>query len=1231
MFSLVRQSWRSWRGATGVALLAASALAAGIGAATAIYTVVDAVMLKPLPYRDGDRFVALFSAETNDPEHYGSLISKDARAYQDRATSFDAFGWFRESSKNLTFAGEPHHVKGVAVTATLVQQLGANPSLGQWFRDDSGVVISSGLWRELGRDQTIVGKPLTLDGRRYTVSGVMPAGFHLPVVGVTSAGLRTDVWMALDVNENAGGAYVAYARRRPSASFSQADADVKRIAAQIAAADPVGHRGYTARLFDLRETVVKDIRPTLMLLVAAAGLLFLITCANAAGLLLARSVSRARETAVRVAVGARRAQLAAVFIAESLPVALAGALGGLILSLTLTPAIVTMAADYLPRADEVSVDWRVMIFLLAAALLATALSAIAPLWQAMRTAPSEALGDGARASAGTRSRRISQSLVVAEIALAFALLAASAQLIIHLRGLSRTPPGFDANQLLTFGLSVPGDSSRRVLFQRRVADALRAIPGTSEVAFTNHLPMDGCCFGTRIYPDGRAVSDTEETRTSVVSVSPEFFRVLRIPLRRGRLLTDQDLNDTQIFAVINEAAARRYWGDQNPVGARGRVGSSRGDPLEVVGVVGEVKNDGPGNHTVPEFYILSPISGDETVEYVVRSATSPAALVPEIRRAIRTLDPEQPIHDVRTMRAIVAESMTLERAGTFLTTFFAAAALLLATLGVYGVMSYSVRQRTAEIGTRMAVGATGRDVVALVLGGGGRMAAYGVLLGGLAAVGGLIALSRALGINELGPAPFVYSTAIIATVTLVGSALPAWRASLVSPMVAIRGETASILREAGKQVGRTVRELSQTTAAAIVPLGTLISELAASLRQVSTVSDATKTALAAMKDRVHATSVMLLEKTSATEYRDGHFSIPANGILLERLKHYPHALALTEGDFDAWQRWARELRPQHTAEIERLAGSGARLAVPLRTKNEIVGVMLLGAPVGRDGYSDQEKELLSHAGDVFALMLENGRLTDRAVEQEKLRRDLALAAEVQRRLLPPEPPRSDTVTLTAFTLPARSVGGDYYDFIDLGSDGIGVAIADVSGKGVAAALVMSVVQASLRVISSDRSVTVSQLASRMNGFLHQSTGANKYATFFYAQITEGARRLRYVNAGHNPPYLVRRSRGGVEIAELAVGGTVLGLFPAVPFEEATIDLCPGDILVAFTDGVTEAMNAAGDEFGEDRLKELLRSNSDAFPAEIASRLSDHVREWIGDAEQHDDLTFVVVAVNPRGL
>jgi sigma-B regulation protein RsbU (phosphoserine phosphatase) len=257
-------------------------------------------------------------------------------------------------------------------------------------------------------------------------------------------------------------------------------------------------------------------------------------------------------------------------------------------------------------------------------------------------------------------------------------------------------------------------------------------------------------------------------------------------------------------------------------------------------------------------------------------------------------------------------------------------------------------------------------------------------------------------------------------------------------------------------------------------------------------------------------------------------------------------------------------------------------------------------------------------------MIENGRLTSRVVEQEKLRRDLALAAEVQKRLLPDRPPDVSMATLAAVSLPARSVGGDYFDFIDLGDKRIGIALADVSGKGVAAALIMSSVQASLRILSSDTDISLPQLVAKMNRFLHQSTGSNKYATFFYAQIDERGRQLRYVNAGHLPPYLLRSASA---IQELSTGGAVIGLFPEMSYEEATIDLQPGDVLVAFTDGVTEAMNAGEEEFGEERLKELLRQVVHLPVNDVSARISEALKNWIKDAEQYDDLTFVVMKVS----
>jgi predicted permease len=1226
----VWQAWRSWRSAKTVAVFAAVALAVGIGATTSIYTVVHAVMLKPLAYRDGDRFVALFGAATNDPEHYSDLSYKDARTYQDRTRVFDAFGWFREAGKNLVFAGEPLHVEGAAVTTSLVHQLGVDPAIGRWFQDQDEVVISNSLWRRLGSDPGIVGKALTLDGRTYSVTGVMPAKFHLPVGAVTVAGFGAEVWMPLDPKESGGG-FFAYARRKPGVSFVAAESDVKRVAAEIAAEDPAHHHPeYTARLFDLRETVIKDIRSTLLLLFAAAGLLFLITCANTAGLLLARSVARAKETAIRVALGPGRGHLALHYFAEGFIVALAGAAGGVLLTVTMTPAIVSMASEYLPRADEVAVDWTVLLFAFAGAFVASVLSSLAPLWQAARTSPADVLADGVRSTAGVRTRRLSQSLVVAEIALAFGLLAISAVLIFHLRSLSRMPFGFDADHVLTFTLSVPGTSvdsdQKRFTLHKRLIEALRTVPGVEEIAISNQLPLNGCCVGSSVYPDGRAPDPAVSQRMSLMAVSPGYFRAMRIPLRSGRLLNDHDLPEDRILVVIDQAAAKRYWGDDNPVGAFGRFDGPKGDRFQVIGVVGDVKNDGLNYPTVPEFYIQSFIYRKESMNFVVRSDRAVSSLLPEIRRIIRGIDPEQPITDVTTMREIIEQTMTLERVESVITGFFAATALLLAMLGIYGIVSYSVRQRTVEIGTRMALGAGGPGVLALIVGGGLKMAAYGIAAGGLASIGVASFLGRVLNFGQPEAEPFLYSTAAVAAVSFAATVLPAWRAALLSPLVALRNEPESMWQAARLKVQRAVRQISAREAP-VVPLDALISEFTSLTRRASSSSEVAEIALATLQERTGAQTALLLEKAAGGEYRSPQCSLPANSILLNRLRHYWPPLNLDPDTFETWKRWAEEFRPEHATEIETLANSGARLAIALRAKNEIVGVLLLGPPKDREQYTAAEKQIFSSSAEVFALMIENARLTGRAIEQERLQRDLELAAEVQRRLLPHEPPAGGAFALAAFSLPARTVGGDYYDFLDLGGERTGIALADISGKGIAAALLMSVVQASLRVIATEGEMPLSELASRMNGFIYRSTATNKYATFFYAQIDQRCRRLRYVNAGHNAPYLVRRSGAGVEITELSAGGTVLGLFPEAQYNDATVDLCSGDLLVAFTDGITEALDSEGQEFGEQRLQDLLRGASGKTAEEISSILAGRVREWIGDAEQHDDLTFVIVAVN----
>ena len=631
-----------------------------------------------------------------------------------------------------------------------------------------------------------------MNGRVYTVTGVMPEAFHLPVAGITSVGLRADVWMPLDPEERAGASYVAYARLRPGVSFQAAEADVKRVATEIAAERPRTHRAYAARLFDLRETVIHDIRPTLLLLFAAAGLLFLITCANAAGLLLARSVARVRETAMRVALGASRGQLAAHYLAEGVLISLVGAAGGVLLALTITPAIVSLAANYLPRAEEVSLDWTVLLFALAAAGIASVLSSLAPLRQAVRTAPIEVLGEGVRASAGRRSRRASQSLVVAEIALAFSLLAVSSVLITHLRNLSRVAPGFEAEHLLTFTASLPGtiadDPGRRIPLQQTLVESLGAIPGVEDVAFANQLPFKGCCWPATILVAGRAPDMAAAERTSLMVVSDGYFRTMRIPIRHGRSFRDGDPRPdaSSMPVVVSESAAKRYWGDRDPIGANGRFDNPTGTRFHVVGVAADVMNNGLNNPTVPEVYRPALYSRIEGMKIVLRSTRSAASLLPDIRRVVRSVDPELPVHQVATMPDVIRETITLERSASFLTAFFAGAALLMAMFGVYGVVTYSIRQRTVEIGVRMALGATWRDVLSLIVGSGLRMAAYGVAIGGSLAIAGTLYLGRVFQIAEIGPVPFLYSTAVVAGVAFTASLLPAWRAALLSPLLAMR-------------------------------------------------------------------------------------------------------------------------------------------------------------------------------------------------------------------------------------------------------------------------------------------------------------------------------------------------------------------------------------------------------------------------------------------------------------
>jgi sigma-B regulation protein RsbU (phosphoserine phosphatase) len=429
------------------------------------------------------------------------------------------------------------------------------------------------------------------------------------------------------------------------------------------------------------------------------------------------------------------------------------------------------------------------------------------------------------------------------------------------------------------------------------------------------------------------------------------------------------------------------------------------------------------------------------------------------------------------------------------------------------------------------------------------------------------------------------------------------------------------------------RQMPFTRAGTDVVEHALLAGFVDAARRAGSQADAMQHAIDMLREQLGATSVVLLERTQGRDYvcvstsPASHRplgSLPRASWLARRLSAFNGALSITAEDLDAAFRWSTEHHPAVTEEIAALAAAEVRVAVALRARDDVVGILLLGPPVsgaGSDGPS--ERGALSACAPQVALMLENGRLTSRILENEKVRRDLALAAEVQRRLLPEGPPELAAAALVAVSLPARSVGGDYYDFIDGGDGWLGIALADIAGKGIPAALIMSSVRMALRVLASERGISLPDLSTRMNHLLHQATPANSYATFFYARIDDQARRLRYVNAGHLPPILVRSG----ELQELTTGGSVIGLIDGLSYEEGDIALQPGDVLVAFTDGVPEAQNPAEAEFGDERLKELLARIAHLDAHDIAERLLAELKAWIQDASQYDDLTFIVLKVN----
>lgn len=784
----------------GFSLIAVLTLSLGIGANTAIFSIVNAVLLRPLPYQVPERLVSV--QESFSPGRGITVSYPNFADWQTRQTVFEGISAVRgNESFNFTGTGEPERLSGRLVSAAFLATLGIQPQLGRDFLAEEdqpsaapAVILSYGFWqRRFGNDPSLIGKQLTLNNQSYTVIGVTPANFQY--------GLEADVTVPIGLqaerfrNRGSDPGIGVVARLKPNLSQQQAETAMNLIAARLEEQYPATNKGRRVLLTPLHESVVGNVRQPLLILLGAVGLVLLIACANVANLLLVRASVRQKEMAVRVALGASRATLIRQLLMESVVLAALGAALGIVLAFWGTSLIAAQLPGGLPRLQEATVDASVLVFTLAVTLLTGLLFGLAPALQTSRPNLTEELKEGARGSSGRR-QRLRSVLVVAEVALTLTLLVGAGLLLQSFRRVLQVDPGFNPNNLLTMQVSVNNPDGQQVAnFFDQLQQNVRNLPGVKAVAVSNGLP-----FGTANFPtfliEGRP--ETESKPSGIrYTVSPDYFQTMGIALLKGRLFTPEDTRDSQPVIVIDEVLAQKYFPNEDPIGRRLKHGATT-PGLEIVGVVRHVEpNSLDAQGTAPaQFYTnfnqlaLQGLPGSvRRINLLTRTAVEPASLATAVRAQIAALNKDQAVFNVRTMEELVAQSVTPRRFSMLLLTVFALVALALASLGIYGLMSYAVAQRTREIGVRMALGAQMGDVLKLVVGQGMKLTLLGVWLGLVAS----LALTRTIktllfGVSATDPLTFVGIALLLICVALVACWIPARRATKVDPLVALRSE-----------------------------------------------------------------------------------------------------------------------------------------------------------------------------------------------------------------------------------------------------------------------------------------------------------------------------------------------------------------------------------------------------------------------------------------------------------
>ncbi|HYU15124.1 MAG TPA: ABC transporter permease, partial [Candidatus Acidoferrum sp.] len=773
-------------------------------------SLVDGVLFKSLPVADADRLVMVYESQLDRHVERTPVAPANFMAWSAQQSVFDGMAAFAEQTFTLSGAGTPESLEGARATAGLFRVLRVEPVLGRAFTDDEDlpgrarvVVLGQRLWqRRFHSAPGAIGQTIRLDGNPHTIVGVMPEGVGFP-------DRATELWVpaALDFETGmdgmAGRILSVLARLRPGATLETARAEMDVIAKRLVRADPAFNAGLGAAVVPLKEVVVGGFRPVLLVLWAAVGLVLLIACANFANLLLARAVTRQHEVAVRLALGATRYRLIRQFLTESALLALLGGGLGLLLGMWGIDALLAVSPGSIPRAHEVVMDGRVLAFTMLLSLATGIGVGLAPALPSSRldlTASFKESGRGATPGAGRH--RLRNLLVVAETALSLVLLIGAGLMVKSFWRLQAADPGFDPDELLTVRLELPEtrypDAQQVASFHDELIGRIAHMPGVAAVGATNALPMSGAGGVKPVTVAGRPrPGPGEEPLVQYRLVSPDYFRAMGIPLLRGRDFTRRDAGPAAGVVLINQAMARRFWPDQDPLGKRISLGGWDDLTGEVIGVVGDVRHWGKAIEAEPEMYwdhAQSWLARGPTlrrqqraVTIVVRASVEPDALVRGIRGQLARMDGELPISDIMTMEERLGASLAAARFKTLLFGLFAAVALVLAAIGLYGVMSYAVTQRTQELGIRMALGARSPDLLRLVVGQGLRLVLVGVFVGLAVALAAAPVVSRLLfEVGPTDPATFTVLTLLVIAVALLACYLPARRATRVDPMVALR-------------------------------------------------------------------------------------------------------------------------------------------------------------------------------------------------------------------------------------------------------------------------------------------------------------------------------------------------------------------------------------------------------------------------------------------------------------